>query len=54
MNPKPFYVYENEKAFAALEFMQKRKRPINVVPVLNKDNIVVGMLRLQDLVKVGL
>jgi arabinose-5-phosphate isomerase len=54
MNPKPFYVYENEKAFAALEFMQKRERPINVVPVLNKDNIVVGMLRLQDLVKVGL
>ena len=54
MNPKPFYIYENEKAFAALEFMQKRKRPINVVPVLNNDNIVVGMLRLQDLVKAGL
>ena len=54
MNPKPFYVYENEKAFAALEFMQKRKKPINVIPVLNRDNIVVGMLRLQDLVKVGL
>lgn len=54
MNPKPLHIHMNEKAFSALEFMQKRKRPINVMPVVDSNNIVAGMLRLQDLVKAGL
>ena len=54
MNPKPMSIYEDEKAFSALKIMQEREKPITVIPVLNRENIVVGMLRLQDLVKEGL
>ncbi len=54
MNPKPTSIYEDEKAFSALKIMQERKKPITVLPVLNRENIVVGILRLQDLFKEGL
>ena len=54
MNHSPVSVYEDEKAFSALRIMQERKKPIIVLPVLNRNDIVVGMLRLQDLVKKGL
>lgn len=54
MNPAPTFIYEDEKAFKALEIMQKRKQSITVLPVLNKNIMVVGMIRLQDLVKAGL
>ncbi len=54
MNSNPTYIYEDEKAFSALKVMQERKKPITVLPVLNRENIVVGILRLQDLVKEGL
>lgn len=54
MNSNPVYVKENEKAFKAFEVMQKRNRPINVMPVLSEEKVVVGMLRLQDLIKAGL
>jgi arabinose-5-phosphate isomerase len=54
MNSNPTYIYEDEKAFSALKVMQERKKPITVLPVINGDDIVVGILRLQDLVKEGL
>jgi arabinose-5-phosphate isomerase len=54
MNKEPVYVYEDEKAYSALELMQKRARPITIIPVLNRKDIVVGMLRMYDLVKEGL
>lgn len=54
MNNSPVYVYENENAFSALKTMQDREKPITVLPVLNREKIVVGMLRLQDLVREGL
>jgi len=54
MNNKPTSIFEDVKAFSALKIMQEREKPITVLPVLNRENIVVGMLRLQDLVKVGL
>lgn len=54
MNPAPTFIYEDEKAFKALEIMQKREKSITVLPVLNKNIMVVGMIRLQDLVKAGL
>lgn len=54
MNSNPIYVYEDDKAFESLEFMQKRERPITVMPVINNSKSVVGMLRLQDLVRAGL
>jgi len=54
MNNRPVYVYEDENAFSALKTMQEREKPITVLPVLNREKIVVGMLRLQDLVREGL
>jgi arabinose-5-phosphate isomerase len=54
MNPDPILVYEDEKAFSALKVMQEREKPITVLTVLNRNNIVVGMLRMHDLVKEGL
>lgn len=54
MNPAPIFMYEDEKAFAALELMQNRKKPITVLPIVNRENVVVGMLRLHDLVRAGL
>lgn len=54
MNPNPIFVYEDEKAFSALKVMQEREKPITILSVLNRNNIVVGMLRMHDLVKEGL
>ena len=54
MNSKPISIYEDEKAFSALKIMQEREKPITVLPVLNRNSAVVGMLRLQDLVREGL
>ncbi|MCP4268029.1 MAG: KpsF/GutQ family sugar-phosphate isomerase [Candidatus Brocadiaceae bacterium] len=54
MNPNPIFVYEDEKAFSALKVMQEREKPITILTVLNRNDIVVGMLRMHDLVKEGL
>jgi len=54
MNPDPIFVYEDEKAFSALKIMQEREKPITILSVLDRNNIVVGMLRMHDLVKEGL
>jgi arabinose-5-phosphate isomerase len=54
MNPDPIFVYEDEKAFSALKMMQEREKPITILSVLDRMNIVVGMLRMHDLVKEGL
>ncbi len=54
MNPKPLFIYEDKKAFFALKIMKERKKPITVLPVLNREDIVVGILRLQDLIEAGL
>jgi arabinose-5-phosphate isomerase len=54
MNPNPIFVFEDEKAFSALKIMQAREKPITILSVLNRENIVVGMLRMHDLVREGL
>jgi len=54
MNSDPIFIYEDEKAFSALKIMQEREKPITILSVLNRKNIVVGMLRMHDLVKEGL
>jgi len=54
MNPDPVFVYEDEKAFPALRIMQEREKPITILSVLSRKNLVVGMLRMHDLVKEGL
>ena len=54
MNAKPSWVYLDEKAVTALEFMEKRERPISVLPVLDRQEKVVGMIHLHDLIARGL
>ena len=54
MNPKPSWVYQDEKAVRALEFMEKREKPISVLPVLDRQEKVVGILHLHDLVSCGI
>ena len=54
MNSKPISVYDDEKAFSALKIMQEREKPITILTVLNRKSIVVGMLRMHDLIKEGL
>jgi arabinose-5-phosphate isomerase len=54
MNPNPIFIYEDEKAFSALKIMQEREKPITILSVLNRKRLVVGILRMHDLVKEGL
>ncbi len=54
MNAKPNWVYADEKAVMALELMEKRAKPISVLPVLDRQEKVVGMIHLHDLISQGL
>lgn len=54
MNEKPSSIYDDEMAITALELMERRERPISVLPVLNRADKVVGMIHLHDLVSKGL
>ena len=54
MNEKPASIYDDEMAIKALELMERRERPISVLPVLNRSDNVVGMIHLHDLVAKGL
>ena len=54
MNHDPIFIYDDDKAFSALKIMQEREKPITILSVLDRNNIVVGMLRMHDLVKEGL
>lgn len=51
-NPNPISVKLDTLAFTALEIMEGRARPLNVLPVLD-NHIFVGALRIQDLFKEG-
>ncbi len=54
MNASPDRVYADEKAADALEKMRARPKPTAVLPVLNREQMVVGMVHLHDLVAAGL
>ena len=54
MNAAAEFVFEDENAYAALEKMEKREKPISVLPVLNRQEKVVGMIHPHDLVARGL
>jgi len=54
MNKTPTYLHVDEKAFTALEMMEKRDKPFLVLPVLDHTERVVGMIHLHDLVARGL
>ena len=54
MNASPDHVYADEKAAEALEKMRARPKPTAVLPVLNREQRVVGMVHLHDLIAAGL
>ena len=54
MNPAPAVVFSDERAIDALETMKHRDKPTAVLPVLNRERKVVGMVHLHDLITAGL
>jgi arabinose-5-phosphate isomerase len=54
MNPDPIFVYDDQMATEALDLMRSRKKPITVMPVINRKRKVVGMVHVMDLVSAGL
>ena len=53
MTPNPVCVREDEMAIRAFELMEDRNSQIMVLPVVNGQKQVVGMIRLHDLVSIG-
>jgi arabinose-5-phosphate isomerase len=54
MNPNPTFVFSDQMATDALDLMRSRKKPTAVLPVLNRNRKVVGILHIMDLVSAGL
>ena len=55
MTIDPITISENIHAIKALEIMESnRKKAISVLPIINKNNEILGLLRLHDLVKLGI
>ena len=54
MNSNPDFVFDDENAYSALEKMENREKPISLLPVLTRDQKVVGMIHLHDLMVFGL
>lgn len=54
MTTKPVTAHLGMLAIEALRLMENRPSQISVLPVVNKENIPVGMIRLHDLLAAGL
>ena len=54
MNPHPLFVFEDQMATEALDLMRSRKKPTNILPVVDRDQKVVGILHIMDLVSAGI
>lgn len=54
MTRNPVVIHENRLAAEALSLMENRPSQISVLPVLNGDEKVTGIVRLHDLVQAGL
>lgn len=54
MTKRPVYVYEDRLAVEALKLMEDREKQLSVLPVLDRDNHVVGLVRNHDIVKLGI
>lgn len=54
MNPKPTTVYSDESAAKAIEIMENRPTPFNVLPVIDRRRRAVGMIQIHDLRARGL
>jgi arabinose-5-phosphate isomerase len=54
MNPAPISIDADAKAVQALKLMEEREKPFAVLPVVEADRIVCGMIHLHDLIDKGL
>lgn len=54
MTKNPICIKNTEKAIKALELMEKGKKKISILPVVDEKNILVGMLRIHDVIKLGI
>jgi arabinose-5-phosphate isomerase len=54
MNPAPAFVFNDERALDAFESMKRRDKPTAVLPVVDRNRRVVGMVHLHDLISAGL
>lgn len=54
MTKKPIYIKESELAVEALNLMERREKPIMILPVVNESFQCTGMIRLHDIVKAGI
>ena len=54
MTPDPITVLPETQAYDALTLMENRPSQISVLPVVDKNHRAIGILRLHDLVNVGL
>jgi len=54
MNPTPMVVFRDQRAVDALEIMKQGRKPTAVLPVLDRERKVVGMVHLHDLISEGL
>jgi len=54
MNTSPEVAYSTDRAVDALERMRARNKPIAVLPVLNSDQRILGIIHLHDLIDAGL
>ena len=54
MTEDPISINKQELAATAIKIMEKNfKKPISVLPVINDENKICGLLRLHDLVQAG-
>lgn len=54
MTVQPVYVYEDLLAVKALKIMEDREKQLSVLPVLDKNDKVVGLVRNHDIIKLGI
>jgi arabinose-5-phosphate isomerase len=54
MNAAPIAIEADDKAIQALKIMEEREKPLAVLPVIEGDRMVCGMIHLHDLIDKGL
>jgi arabinose-5-phosphate isomerase len=54
MNPHPISIPADEKAIQALKIMEEREKPVAVLPVVEGNGFICGMIHLHDLIDKGL
>ena len=50
MTSNPIYIYENMLVEEALKMMQEKKE-ITVLPVVDRNKKIIGILRMHDVIK---